>query len=126
MRHTESNDSNITREIGKNSRVKVKTVVEVWRVKCRQLINEYSDGSFLGLNLTDRWLQIENKNEIVAFLIKKYKRVGFWYKRKGWRVEFHKRVNESIEGFKVTIMGPTATYECIGFSFCVSLASTNS
>lgn len=110
MRNTESNDSNITREIGKNSRVKVKTVVEVWRVKCRQLIDEYSNGSFLGLKLTDRWLQIENKNEIVAFFIKKYKRVGFWYKRKGWRVEFHKRVNESIEGFKVTIIGPTATY----------------
>ena len=78
---------------------------------------------FFGFKLTDRWLRIENKNEIVDYLIKKYKRVGFWYKRNGYKVEFHKNVNEMIEGFKVTIMGPTATYECIGYSFCVSLAS---
>ena len=75
-RNIESDDSNITRESGENSRVKVKTVVEVWRVKCRQPIDEYSDGSFLSLKLSDRWLQIKIKEEIEGYLVKNYKRVG--------------------------------------------------
>lgn len=125
----------ITRESGKDSKdkklikLRYANIKDIWRIGKWWLPNcaQHEEvGSFLvyfvqlvflevflvvlsRVNLTDRQLQIDNTTEIVGFLIKKYKRVGFWYKRRGWRVEFHKRVNESIEGFKVTIMGPIAT-----------------
>lgn len=68
--------SSTTREIGENSKEKRTKVVEVRRVKCRQPIGEYSNGSFLSLKVLDRCLQIKEKVEIEGYLVKDYKRVG--------------------------------------------------
>lgn len=113
--------SKITREIGEYSKETKLQLLEARRVECRQPIGEYSGIRFLILKVADRYLKINDKEGFEGYLIQVYKRIGLWYKRKVNRVKFYKSVNESIEGFKGTIMGVKVMYECTGYSFCVSL-----